>query len=460
MGYPVSVDWYINQACKIDTKLTLNLYKTCIRKAKHFLLELQHSLQNNKEYCKDENLKTVITFHFIKHFFYSIYEKMNIKEGLIEALKFKHEEKEYTMLELLALCKAFEETKREKGLSASDIKVMLLAKENNDAFVILNLFEYNFNIDEASYDFVDVKNIKSQNANEKKDRLIWNLLYSGQSEYTNFENAINEFINVVLNKPEEEQESAFSIFQVNMFNEKMRKSGNSTIFRLGRGTYFCLIQAFCMVNVCAENWQKFISFYFRQAKVKEINYDLIDALYYCDLQYKTVYLDLLQRFNQLTIIGNMNKQKNYKSFLIKYLRALSRLIYMDTHELWMIEDGEGEIKNIEIICDMLDRMKKKLISLKNSIPISKISIELLTIISFIDKNIEIITNPTDVEFEESPVKVNYNTRFVNQEEYDRLKALPRDEEFLSEIEKSYENDLIGVYEVNKLMTDTVDDNSK
>jgi len=179
-----------------------------IRKIQQFLNELMQSLKNNNEYTKKENKRVVISFYVFKHFFYPIYEKINIGINMTDALLFLHNDKNYTIFELIAIM-------RQEPVSS--IKNVLLSDVNKDSFGSLCLLNYDLSINEIEHDYTAIinephRNLNKKNANEKIDRLIWNLYAGGTSEYTNCEVAVNKMIEMVLRKPESEQSKLYDDF--------------------------------------------------------------------------------------------------------------------------------------------------------------------------------------------------------------------------------------------------------
>lgn len=83
--------------------------------------------------------------------------------------------------------------------------------------------------------------------------------------------------------------------------------------------------------------------------------------------------------------------------------------------------------------------------------IEKPKYEIDMYIKFIKKNIELISKKEGYK-EESVIKIDMkaHSRFVNQEEYDRLNNLKCTKGLLSEIEKSYKDGKISAYEISQL----------
>ena len=129
---------------------------------------------------------------------------------------------------------------------------------------------------------------------------------------------------------------------------------------------------------------------------------------------------MLNKFNNLKIIGNMSKDKIYKRFLVKYLRALSILGYIETHDIDYFEPDNDNI-DIQMTLLGLDEFIKKLEKLKRNICTTIIKNDINTIIQFIKINKEIIIKNKFLDRLERPiVSTSVTTKFVHQDEFNTL----------------------------------------
>ena len=321
------------------------------------------------------------------------------------------------------------------------------------------MFEYKYNIYQVGCDEEDISNetvtnITNKNINEKKNRLIWNLLYNGKPEYTNQELLVKKLDEMVLSKPSLEQEQSFKEFLQIYFHEVFEDRVNTKPCRCSISTWNTLFQAFCVENVSKEQWLAFLNLYFRYGEVKDIDLDLIENLKYGDISSKEVYIYILDKFNKLNIIGNMNNKKSYKYFLKNYLQALSSLQYVDTEELSVLEDKDDDILDEKIIQEMvLKQIKDKMEEQKKLITINSIQRDIDTIITFIQKNHDIIGNPKNLEYKNINHETKIKKSYIHQTEYDRLKNLDLSEvDYLQEVEESYKAGKIGTHEIINLIS--------
>ena len=249
-------------------------------------------------------------------------------------------------------------------------------------------------------DFVNEarNNLKNKNLNEQKDRIIWNLIGNGKSEYTDCEKFINTFYNEVINTPKTEWFQNFNNFTENLFNRKykgMEKRDNNTIFRMGIPIMVSLFQANYVTGRTALEWKNLIDFYFLyndySKDLDTITPRLIECLCYCELSDRSFYLYVINKFNNLKVTKNLNSHKSYKRFLLEYLSMFSTLGFCDTHDIWDLRDKSKEYIDTKTIEKFVfSPLKKKLKKLLSNVKLKIVQKDIEIIIKFLDKNIEII----------------------------------------------------------------------
>lgn len=149
----------------------------------------------------------------------------------------------------------------------------------------------------------------------------------------------------------------------------------------------------------------------------------------------------------------MNNDKIYKRFLIKYLRVLSTLGYVDTYD---IDYFSPDTDNIDIQMTLLglDVFKRKLEELKRNIgtTVNQIKSDIETIIQFIEKNREIINTFESLNRHKSPIiSTTSATKFIHQDEFDKLLSIQDNTKFLQNLDKSYSDSKISAHEVQELL---------
>ena len=293
----------------------------------------------------------------------------------------------------------------------------------------------------------------NNNYNDKINRVFWHLLCKGKSEYTDMEQMVKVLKRDVLSLSDDKMIEGFNNFMNKMYNEKYKdETGNIVSFYMGIPGFHTLFQAMSIATSKESDWLKFLSFYFTYKKVDTVNLELIRCLKYCNLRSKNVYFFVINKFNDLKVISNMNGHDSYWQFLLKYLTALSSFGYINTHNVRSALELKDNNHDVDILKEILFRpMLQELKLLKERIPIEEPKKEIDVIIKFINKNIEIISKDTALK-EESLIKIStqvYSGK--NNIEIERLNGLNCTEmELLKEIEESYQNGKISANDITHL----------
>ena len=431
------------------TSLKFELKNVTIRKTQLFLNELNQVI-NEKEIYK-KNKRVVILFFLLKHFYYEVYKKISSGESLLDTFTFLYQDKNDTILNWVAYC-------HNGGINILD----LIATEDNklSAFII-SIFQYNCDIETIGDNFEDFinesrNNIKNKNLNEEKDRIIWSLIANGKSEYTDCEKFINRFYSEVIDTPKTEWIKNFNKLWDDLYNRKykdMEKRDNYSIFRLGISSMVSLFQANYVIGRTSSQWIELIDFYFLYNKnLDSIAPELIECLCYCELSDRNSYLYIINKFNNLKIVKNLNLHKSYKRFLLVYLSPLSQLGFCDTHDIWDLKDKSKEYIDIMTIeRNVFLPLRKKLEDLHKNIPIEIIQNDIEILIKFLDKNIELVNTNNKFEKPDIHFDSKVTIRSFNQEMVDKLNSSTlNDEEFKKEVIKKYQNQELAPYEVSNL----------
>ncbi|MEJ6464353.1 ATP-binding protein [Fusobacterium nucleatum] len=431
------------------TSIKFELKNVTIRKTQLFFNELNQVI-NEKEIYK-KNKRVVILFFLLKHFYYEAYKKISSGESLLDTFTFLYQDKNDTILNWVAYC-------HNEGINILD----LIATEDNklSAFII-SIFQYNCDIESIGDNFEDFinesrNNIKNKNLNEEKDRIIWSLIANGKSEYTDCEKFINRFYSEVIDTPKTEWIKNFNKLWDDLYNRKykdMEKRDNYSIFRLGISSMVSLFQANYVIGRTSSQWIELIDFYFLYNKnLDSIAPELIECLCYCELSDRNSYLYIINKFNNLKIVKNLNLHKSYKRFLLVYLSPLSQLGFCDTHDIWDLKDKSKEYIDIMTIeRNVFLPLRKKLEDLHKNIPIEIIQNDIEILIKFLDKNIELVNTNNKFEKPDIHFDSKVTIRSFNQEIIDKLNSSTlNDEEFKKEVIKKYQNQELAPYEVAEL----------
>lgn len=419
-----------------------------VRKAQYFYKEIALFIRKGSIYQK--NKREVILYFLLKYFYDALYMQLVPGKSLLDVFLFTYQEKQDTIVNWLRFCKS-------NNVKISDI---FLDEQNCESALMISLFQYECDIYEVERNLESivnesVQNIVRQNSNEQKDRIIWNLLCNGKSEYTDQKVIVDRLQNEVLNQPPEKQNQLFERLFEDIFHGRCcesEKGDNSTIFRLGVPAMLSLFQACRVAGITGEQWISFIGFYLCHDDVKCITPQLVEYLNYCPLKDRKLYIYILRVFNQLEITGNLNSHKAYRTFLIHYLGAFSGLGYVNTEEVGCIRSTVEEKLDTVFINDVIfSELRKKLVALQQMIPIAEIAKEIDVLIEFLKKNEEVMLAERPWKKPEIGVKSEMHTQFPNQKEVDRLNAMEYDEEELKQkIEELYDQGKITAYEIARL----------
>lgn len=440
----------IQKKLGINFNLELDIFGFSIRKIQIFLEEVNNALEN--ELFIDYK-RQIITFFFIKHFMYHIFEKLSIENTFIDSCKFIYKKKNYTIYELFNDFESGE-------LKDNDILSVFKNTQNRDILALICFFDYKFSwspkVDnEQNTDKVyiiqteEVSSIKDNQNNEKIDRLIWNLLCNGKSEYTDFEEAVKLMKELVLNLPIEKQEEGYSNFWNKLSNGEFDKFDNMTVFRFGVADAYPIFQAFRIYEQDAEVWKRLIDFYLTHNKIKNINSSLLQVFKYCLISNKEVYFYVLKKFNELVITGNMNDTKSYRSFFISYTEAFSNLGYINTRELNYISEDVLHKFDVEFVKkEVIQKFIQEFNELYKRIPLEQAKKEILLMIAFLEKNIKLIEAENTLEEFKGGIKSEMSMELSTDKIIKELKEKNLTEKQLLEtLKEGYEKGKYSAHEV-------------
>lgn len=424
------------------------------RKVENFCSELVSTLE---KYDYKEYKETVIAFFVVKHFITPIYEQLTIEKGLLEAIMFEVEGEYHSLAGL----------RKQDKLWSYQLQKIIDVEENKIKFGVLSLFNYeNIEINDDVSSKKQWQNIIEESdrsisqriSNEKKDQIIWNLLAAGKSELTVYEFCGRMLIERVLRKPKEKREEAYKSFRQFLFNLDKNEFDNGTMFLFGIPPFIQLFKAFRTLPDGDQYVTELVDLYFDIEKIKSIDEKVIRTLNYVLLPNIDAYVCILKKFNQLEIKGNLNLQECFVTFVNKLLcEALANLGFINTHYYFGFSSGTVDSVK-ECFMGDLKKIKVELITLQENlfqfIKYDRINEDISVIVAFVEKLIEIIQFPSEIQVSDKPfnIETKFGSRFVNQEEFDRLKQLQLDENgtTIQEIIKSYQSGKITPYEMEKL----------
>ncbi|RHQ97412.1 hypothetical protein DWX74_07405 [Peptoclostridium sp. AF21-18] len=409
----------------IDVYIGSKYYFT-IRKIEHFLDETISVIEEQDRYMK--NKSTVIALIFIKHFCEDIYIKIIPGESLLDTFLLEYNKEKGTVEDWITYCE----------YNDLDIEKILIKKENKIPIFIFEFFGYKFANENAELEL----KLKNQNINREKDRIIWNIINSGKMEYTYYEKNTSLFMKEVINKTKEERAKSYEKFMNDYYDDEYSKR----VMKFGKeiskeGEIF---KSLNIKEIKNEEWIEVIDFYFEYYKVKTITLELIECLSYCDLTSRRNYIYILEKFNNLNIIGNLNYSYIYnKHFLIKYLKQIQMLGFCKTvYDLNYLYGLETYVKKpYELINSVLNPIKKRLNESYDNINIECVRNDIKIIINFIDKNAQLINDPR-----------YYSSKDISKENLNDLDYITKEDKLdIFEIEKGYCQEIFTVEDIKKFI---------
>lgn len=480
---PVFDDYAIKRALKIEGEFKIDMHGFSIRKLKFMLQEFQILLKENEAFGQKSNKKVLLVFLLMKYVFYDCYCMLNLVERPMNSLMIQYKGENYTLGQLIYQRNQNVEDEK-KRISVDALKEIFQNSTNRNVYCVLAFLGYYFEILDVEIGekckasdkindwgerkraiaLEDIKNIRRTNENEKIDRLLWNLLANGKSEFTDMEYMIDKLDQEVLLKTLDEQCTAWEKFRDDYFYESNLWKDNESIFPLGVGYFLKIFQAFRVGEASLEQWTRLLTFYFSKnsgVDISRFDYRMIEVLNYCDLSKKEIFLWLIKKLPTISIEGNPNKEKCYHKFLKEYLQAVEYWGYEKHYESWKM-DFTGNINDNKKL--VLDVLKNIVASMSRENEVCKLDVikqERNAVIQFLEWNIELINCAQALKYPTVGMKTEISTRIYHKcpEVYERLekrKALFEVEDkksqnlFLSEIEAEYIAGRLNVHEVEVL----------
>lgn len=388
-----------------------------IRRTKEFLLDIKARFDKFTDSKIDQlTAKTIIAFYFIKNFKHESYDKLEPGTSLEDTFnlslsgekftvsdfykQFWLENQAYNINQTIDSTSLVNNVTFHKWLTAH-----LKREENVEAVTIYALFPYPVTDYEKSVEY----KIRGQRlsvedsydvvaANEKRERvnrIIWNLLQNGKSEYSNAHACVEKFINDVLRKDQAEWPQAWKKYQDDLYHERIYKD-NRTIYKIGISDLKNLAQAFSFEEHSEKVWLQFIKFVFWLWKDKSINLLLLEICNSIALDSEDVYLAVLSLFVKLKCGINYNNRQEYWYFLRKYVTPIAYWGYEQNivHRLLnMLDDLNEGVQRIDIYVDEICVLLKELSAAVQAyldVQSEQYQADINLIVAFLNKNMQII----------------------------------------------------------------------
>lgn len=426
-----------------------------IRRVRNFLIESKLYLYQRKELSQAAK-KIILKVFYLKFFYHDLFGKLKPGKSLEEVFLFKSKDGNKNLYEF---CSYILKSKDPQGT----FDELMENGQNFDSYYLFCFLGY------EGYDYVKkIKNekkeekpskldytqhLQNQEKRERINRIIWNLLMNGESEYSDKQLFMKRFVKEVLEaKSEVEQLENWERLQKQSLYGKIYKNNNGIIYfgvdlfvSLAQGMYVCSYQ---------EKWPELFQFYERIRKEIVVDVDLIKMLSFVGVQGEDNLLILAMNFfNKGKLIGNLNKELEYHKFLYEYIDCLGRWEYCQSlapleFENWRVLGGfaltdERLLKILKQLKQDVEEESQK----KNNKRLTK---ELQVIQKFIQKNIDLMEMKNACPVHEVSVKTKVKTIYTHQKEMDKideiLQQYPGNPQALSACEEMMDE----FYEARKL----------
>ena len=430
-----------------------------VRRVRNFLIESKLYL-SQREGLSQAVKKIILKVLYLKFFYHDLFDKLKPGKSLEEVFLFKTKDGDKRLVEV---CSYILKNKNPQGI----FDKLMENEQNFDSYYVFCFLGYEGDdyakqietekdCNETSK-FNYIRHLKDQEKMDRINRLIWNLLMNGESEYSNQQLFMKRFVKEVLDaKSEDEQLINWKRLQEQAYKGNIYKN-NYGIFYFGVDYFVSLAKGLFVCNY-QDKWPSFFQFYESTHKEIVVDLDFIKMLSFVDGRHNdTTLVSAMDFFNKGKVIGNLNQEKEYRSFLCEYLDSLGRwkFIQFDPIELedWGVTSGFTiTVEQLLIMLKKVSEEVKKELSKKNN---KKLNKELKVIQKFAQKNIDIMEMQDTCLSHKHGVVMEMKSEYEHQNEMSMidkmLQQYPGNPQALAECEKMmnefYEEEKINIHEL-------------
>lgn len=429
-----------------------------VRRVRNFLIESKLYLYQRKELSQAAK-KIILKVLYLKFFYHDLFDKLKPGKSLEEVFLFKTKDGDKRLVEF---CSYVLKSKVPQGT----FDELMENGQNFDSYYVFCFLGY------EAYDYVkQLKNkengeeaskldytqhLQNQEKRKRINRIIWNLLMNGESEYSDKQLFMKRFVKEVLEvKNKDEQMLNWKKLQDQAYYGIIYKNNNG-ISRFGVDLFVSLAEGLFICNY-KDKWPRFFQFYNSTHKEIVVNLDFIKMLYFVDVWHNdTTLVSAMDFFNKGKVIGNLIQEKEYRSFLCEYLDSLGRwkFIQFDPIELedWGVTSGFTitDERLLTMLKKVSEEVKKELPKKNNK----KLDKELKVIQKFAQKNIDIMEMQDTCLSHKHGVVMEMKSEYEHQNEMSMidkiLQEYPGNPQALIECEKMmnefYEEEKMTIYE--------------
>ena len=412
---------------KVTTRIEFNKNNLTVRKIRIFLLELKAYLSAHQS-LDERQLEIVLAFYLLKNFMYEQFQCLKVGKPLEETFVIPVGDKTYTLQE--AAIKSVDEEFKNK------LEKALMTQENvaNVYFVYrlfhIDMFDYYRQAEAkckeeeiSQAEWLDFQKLEEQR--EKTNRLLWNLLANGESEYTDAEACVRKFEKDVLNVPRRQQQKAWNAYFNDLYHGKVIKN-NTTIFKMGNEPMLDMVKALYVIDPKLDTWEKFISFLrdYWQENHLCLNCDFIKICQYFPNYNIELFMSVLKVFIDIPIVGNFNNLDWYYSFLVKYINGIFKIGILRSSDTRLTEIDIREIRKdgdiTGFLIEIIQRIIKRLRNERKKFDSDTFHDDIDTIISFLERNIAVMRNSEKAPDNRPKVNIRFSGERVNQKVIDEI----------------------------------------
>ena len=502
---PINIDPYIGQEFSFHPVMFIDNSNASIRKVRTYLEEVQ-IVKRDEEIDYEDNKKAIITFYFMKHFYFEIYNSLAFTSDFLDEIEFisPKDEKKYTIQMLLDEIHLNEETQKqaEHGLTKDDVRNFFynlndvnhdkVREYNQNLFILLLSMGYDLrSMDENHimavttkketditvkqsdyYERIFQENIRElerRHHNEKINSIIRHLHSSGKSGLTDNEFIAEKFINEVLLS----SGNALDAWQtfINDVFERASDRDNTSIFRLIGEKDVELAKAFSVLlrrkkweDKAEDIWKELIDF--RPIILREynntsmvINMAFISFCYYVDISKRSIYKKMIELFNRMRIVSSPKKERFYYDFLKKYLTYSHIHGYIEKYDDFRIEyNSDSPEASKDFVIEYLNDLTNKVNNLCDSGLLKDNALEDEKMVrTFLMNNVKILKSSETSKRRYISPKVSISTQMQHTDEcvYEELKKKAETdinkESYVLDLNREYNDGNLSITEMRSLI---------
>lgn len=457
----------IRKQCKIFFE---NKYR--IRSVEHYIQEIrENSNFYLGKYTNEDNKQLLIGFFFIKHFMPDIFSLLSTNESLVDSLKIEYEGKFVDIPKIIERLSASIGEEKQDISNKERLSWLFNFRKNPTnfqkylAFILLglqkckepslkknNTLKKKNSNDDFTQRWYDIYNqtgremlVDEKIKYKSIEQGVYYLLEKGNPKNINYVEHINSLLDIA-ESPKEEWNKKIKELNTELYSCNMPYD---TIFLVGVQSWTQIFKAMFIASrqwetkVSDENYQKIISMFFNFFS-DYVNFDIkiVQCLNFCwegiiVKGAKRAFILLIDKLNELKIVGNMNETQSFPVFLERSIHAIYEFGYCERVYFSELNSNnytvKGAIDSIQTyrgkLKSSLDIFEKYNVANLYSEEIKEYNI----IIRYIDNMLTVVKNKNSLK-EEPP---HVEARIVDLG-YDRIKkyADMDEETFNTEIKSS------------------------